>query len=188
MKRLILILLLISSLTAKSSVYKTNTYESIGLGACIVSAIAAYPILYYYYHPDRNIGGLYISQQADIKMVTQGNYDVRARIFGNIANIEPAMTYEWFPEIGYESLSLGLNYVLIDRKVSLLPGIEYSCIYRYKPFKNINVNSAGINVEFRYLTSNRLSFSYISNIKTRPEISKPVVYSGYISINFRLTK
>jgi hypothetical protein len=188
MKKILILLTLIISLNANSSVYKTNIYESYVLGLYFAAGIAMVPIALNWYYPERNISGLYFSQQIDIGMLIEGNIDIRSKLYYHANRIEPGFTYELFKEIGFEALSLNLNYLIFDRRLSVLAGPEYSRIYRSYPYKSKKVNSIGLNIELRYLTNSRFSFSYTGNIKTRPEISKPIVYSGYISVNFRLTK
>lgn len=189
MKNLITFLLIIASLgQVDASVYKTNKYESAALGVWFAAGVATIPIALNWYEPQRNSKGLYISQQIDIERAVKGQFDTRSKLYYHYNRFEPSVVYEWYSEIGYESISAQVNYLIFNRKLGVLAGAEVSKIYRYRPYKPQQVNSVGLNIELRYLTDSRFSFSYTGNFKTRPEITKPFIFSGYFSVNFRLTK
>lgn len=187
MKKIILILISASLFANIQAQGNHNIYRKTVICGLFV-ADAMLPIFsYYWYRENRNTNGLYISSGIDPKMAYDGNLDMRIKLFGHYSRIEPGLTYEYFPAINYESVSLGTDFLIINRKIGWLAGLETSKIWNRNPTKLQEVWSWGINSEIRFLLNNRWSVSYIGNIKTRTELeSKKAVYSGYIQINYKI--
>lgn len=153
------------------------------MGAYMIGASAGVVLFdKYWYDPGKPENGLYISPGIDPRMLINGDVDFRFRILYHHNRFEPALTFETFPNIKYESLTFGTNYMLIKRKLSALAGFEVSRISR----DYTTVNGLGINIEMRYLINDRLSLSYIGNLLERPDITKSYIYSGYIHLDYRL--
>lgn len=135
-------------------------------------------------YEDRQTDGLYFSQGLDPKMIFDGTgLDCQERLFARYGRFEPSINYEFFSNIDYQGLGFGAGYAVINRKVSLITGLETTFIWNQ--FQH--VQSYGMNAEIRYIINDRFSFSYLGNIKTRPELkSKHSVYSGYLLVNVKL--
>lgn len=138
---------------------------------------------HYWYDADRPTNGLYLSTGFDPKMALDEGLDIRFKAFGHYNKIEPSITYEYFKWADLEAVSLGLDYMIIRRKLSWLAGVEGSKIWN----SGDEVLSWGVNSEVRFLLSSRWAVSYVGNIKTRPENShKKAVYSGYLNLIFKI--
>ena len=139
-----------------------------------------------WHHPGESEEGLYLSPGFDIRMATQGSMDLNPRIFYRYGSFEASISSELFPGIDYTGYSFGLGYGAINRKLGLIIGPEITRIYNRNPEKLQKAWGLGINTEIRYILSRIFSLSYIGNVKSRPEISKDFVYSGYIQLNILL--
>lgn len=167
--------------------WEPNQYRQLGIyyyvaGFCLTPA---FDLLWNV--PGKSENGLYISFGIDPRMAVQKDLDYVDKIMYRTGRFEPFLSVESFPEIRYEGLTLGANYAVINRKLSLLAGPEITRIWNHNPDKLVKATSIGLNTEVRYLISRRFSVSYVGNLKSRPDISKEVVYSGYMFINFLLT-
>ena len=188
MKNIIVIILLFSSVNIIASDMWTENPARKQVAGYFVAGLVLMPIFdQFFYTSDRNSNGLYFSPGFDPKMVIEGYFDSRVKLFYHYNRFEPFLAYEYVgSDIKYQGYSLGCDYLIIDRKLSLLAGLETTRIFN-KNSDNLHISqSIGINTEIRYLISERLSISYIGNTKTRPEISKNFVYSGYININLKI--
>lgn len=185
MKRLLLILLFTSyTFQLQADIWESNIYRKIGYGYAVGAMLSSIAFDQFYYTSDRNNNGLYISPGFDPKMALDKYADLRLKMFYHYNKFEPSITYEFVgQDIQYQGISLGVDYLLINRKLSLLGGIETTRIYNRNPSNLQIVQSFGTNTEIRYLINNKLSVSYVGNIKTRPDITKQIVYSGYLSLN-----
>lgn len=179
MKKAITILLIILSLQAKASLTGEAIVKTAFVGFCMVPVFDNI-----WYNSERNSNGLHISTGFDPGILAKEQHlDLRMKFFYHINRFEPSIIGEDYAMIDFNCLSLGLDYMIINRKLCLLSGLEGSRIWN----KGKTANSWGWNTELRLLVNDRLSASLIGNLKTRPEISKKVVYSLYFHANFRLT-
>jgi hypothetical protein len=181
-------ILLASVQNSKADMWEPNVYRQYAFNAYVAGFVLTPVFCTFWNNPTRNGNGLYISQQFDPGMAIQGKVDLRNRVFYHYERFEISSTYEYFPEMEYQSISLGTDYMVFDRKLSLFAGPEYTRIWNVNSGIMEKAHSFGVNAEIRYITESRWSFSYIANVKSRPENDVPLWFSGYLSINFRITK
>jgi hypothetical protein len=196
MKKFIVFLVLIAIFpTVKSSIYDPNPYRKIAV-SYIIAGMAMTPVFdHFWFNSQRNEDGMYFSTSFDPRMVcVEQSLDYRLKLSGLYYRFSPSILYERFEKMHYEGYSLGLDYLVFNKKLSLLAGIEVTKLtdayYKQKEKINKLPLSYGINTEIRLLTKTRFSFSYVSNVKSRPELNynKRILYSGYLQVNIRLTK
>ncbi len=184
-KILIITLLIIYSLSLKADMWEPNPIRKAFVYGWFIGIPVTVAYAHYWHERDRNIAGMYLSPSIDVKMILTEGLDYRAKYFSSFGRIETGLTFEQFPKMDYAGLGMDINYLIIDRKLSLLSGLELTRIWN----ENKAVWSKGMNIEIRYLAGCRFSLSYIANFKTRPELSesKPdVLMSGYIQLNYRI--
>lgn len=136
----------------------------------------------FWYSPERSSDGFYISGGLDPKiLIIDQDLDFRVKLFYHWNRIEPSLIYENYNNIEYQSLTLGFDFLVIDRRFNLLVGPETSTINN----QNKIVQSLGLNLESRLLLTDKISLSAIGNLKSRPELSgKDMVPSFYIHLNY----
>lgn len=169
--------------------HEPNIYRKYAIGGIVVGMLL---IPFYdanWHKPISNEKGLLLSSGFDAKMAFTEGFDGRAKISLDFGKLETGFIYEYFPAVRYQGFGIGVDYTIINRKLSLLTGIETTRILNYNTDRHFSVQSVGINLEVRYILNKRVSISYLGNFKTRPELSeiKPdVLYSGYLHINYLL--
>lgn len=197
MKKFILIFVFFTTLlaTTKCTIYDKNPYRKVAFGY-FVGGVLSIPIFdHFWYNSERNKDGIYFSTSFDPKMIySEHAIDYRLKLSCLYSRLSPSITYERFEKMSYEGYSLGLDYLIFDKKLSLFAGIEATKItdayYTQKEKIDELPLSYGINTEIRFITNSRFSFSYVGNVKSRPELNynKRILYSGYLQINFKITK
>jgi len=152
------------------------------LGTIFIGTPTTLAYCHYWHDNFDSENGLYVSPGVDPKMLSELKLDIRQRVYYKHNRLNPYFVWEAFGWAEYESYTTGLDYCLIDRKLAFLTGFETGIIHNQgkKAWTN------GVNVELRLHTKGNYSVSYIGNVKTRPEISKDYVYSGYIHLNIKL--
>lgn len=178
--------LLILTMTVFCLSVKASTLGSILIGAVFLGTPTTIAYAHYWHHGNGFSDGCYVSPGLDLKWSSEGLIDMRTKLFIHHKRFEPNIVVEIFPDIRYRSIGIGLDYAVINRKLGFLSGVESSYIENFNGGKLYTALSVGVNGEIRYVINNNTSISYISNVKTRPEISKKYVYSGYINFNFKL--
>jgi hypothetical protein len=88
---------------------------------------------------------------------------------------------EVFEAIDFYSYNLGYDRMLFDRKLSLLVGGEYALIQRPRGL----YHSVGLNTTSRYKVKDWLYLELRNNLKSRPDITKPYIFSNYITLYFK---
>jgi len=177
-----LIMIFISHQVKGSDLEGWSVY--LGWGAIITAGA----ISHFYTYPERPGQGVYLSAGLDPAMLIRENtLNTRYKLSYLIGRFEPALIYENAPDpFFYNGLSTAVNYLFINRKISLLSGVETTRIYNKG---HAPAWSFGINGELRYIINQRLSLSYAGNLKTRPELKgKSIVYNGYVTVNLLISK
>jgi hypothetical protein len=173
----LLILFVLFSLNAKSSKLGSVLVGTYFIGIPVTVAYA-----YYWHDKFDSENGMYISPGLDPKMLSEIKLDVRHKVYYKHNRYNPYIVLETFGWAEYESITGGLDYCFIDRKLSFLAGFETGIIHNQDKL----AWTYGVNAEMRLHVNDKYSLSYIANVKSRPLISKDYVYSGYIHLNIKL--
>ena len=141
-----------------------------------------------WYDKFENGNGLYVSPSLDVKMISEGLIDFKARTIFKLNRFYPFVAWEVFNQpVNFEAWTGGCDYRIIDRRMWLSVGYETGCIHNQG--KYVWTNAVG--VEIGLVTKYGYSITYRGDIQTRPElsgyvmldqISIPTRYNGRITL------
>lgn len=130
---------------------------------------------------DMNRQGMYISLGADPKMAfVEKSPDIIMELGYTINRVSAYISTESFDVIDFKYNGFGLDYAIIDKKMSLHVGVEAGEIDR--PYGSFN--SIGLNVKTSLNINKKIGMALKSNIKTRGDITKKYIASNYVSVNW----
>jgi hypothetical protein len=185
MKKIVVILVLFSVLVRLEAVEPSNS-PSVGtmaLNAWVWGMVGFAALDYFNDYKSASEEGLFIAAGFDPKMAYKEKaFDGVFRAGITFNRNEIYIGNEIFTAIDYFSTNVGYDRIVFDRKLSLLTGVEYTWINR--PGRGY-YHSFGGNITFRYKVNSRRSGELRSNLKSRPDISKPYIFSNYINVYFK---